>query len=68
MIQLVPGLAKLVTVMDDYSRFILAWKLQKDMSAGSLIEAVQEAVDTTGMTEVPVDAPNCSRITCRLCL
>jgi len=41
--------------MDDYSRFILAWKLQRDMSANSLIEVVQEAVDATGMTEVPVE-------------
>jgi putative transposase len=49
------GYYYLVTVMDDYSRFILAWKLQKDMSANSLIEVVQEAVDTTGMTEVPVE-------------
>jgi len=45
----------LVTVMDDYSRFILARKLQRDMAAGSLIEVVQEAVDATGMTEVPVE-------------
>ena len=30
----------LVTVMDDYSRFILGWKLQKDISANSLIEVV----------------------------
>jgi len=49
------GYYYLVTVMDDYSRFILAWKLQKDMSANSLIEVVQEAVDTTGMTEVPIE-------------
>ncbi len=49
------GYYYLVTVMDDYSRFILAWKLQKDMSANSLIEVVQEAVDATGMTDVPVD-------------
>jgi len=41
--------------MDDYSRFILGWKLQKDMSANSLIEVVQEAVDATGMTDVPVE-------------
>jgi len=41
--------------MDDYSRFILGWKLQKDMSASSLIEVVQEAVDATGMTDVPVE-------------
>jgi len=49
------GYYYLVTVMDDYSRFILAWKLQKDMSANSLIEVIQEAVDVTGMTDVPVE-------------
>lgn len=49
------GYYYLVTVMDDYSRFILAWKLQKDMSANSLIEVVQEAVDATGMTNVLVE-------------
>jgi len=49
------GYYYLVTVMDDYSRFILAWKLQKDMSANSLIEVVQGAVDATGMTDVPVE-------------
>ncbi len=49
------GYYYLVTVMDDYSRFILTWKLQRDMSANSLIEVVQEAVDATGMTDVPVE-------------
>ncbi len=49
------GYYYLVTVMDDYSRFILAWKLQKDMSANSLIEVVEEAVDATGMADVPVE-------------
>ena len=48
------GYYYLVTVMDDYSRFILAWKLQKDVSANSLIDVVQEAVDATGMTDVPL--------------
>ena len=48
------GYYYLVTVMDDYSRFILSHKLQRDMTADSLIEVVQEAVDKTGMTEVPV--------------
>jgi transposase InsO family protein len=49
------GYYYLVTVMDDYSRFILGWKLKKDMSANSLIDVVQEAVDATGMTDVPVE-------------
>ena len=48
------GYYYLVTVMDDYSRFILAWKVQRDMTADSLIEVVQDAVDATGMDTVPV--------------
>ena len=44
----------LVTVMDDYSRFILAWRLQGDMTSDSLIEVVQEAADRTGRDRVPV--------------
>jgi transposase len=45
----------LVTVMDDYSRFILAWELKSDMASSSLIDVVQKAVDATGMTDVPVE-------------
>ena len=44
-----------VTVMDDYSRSILAWKLQLDMTSDSLIQVVQLAIDATGMTEVPLE-------------
>ena len=49
------GYYYMATVMDDYSRFILAWKLQGDMTADSLIQVVQVAVDITGMTEVPLE-------------
>ena len=45
----------MVTVMDDYSRSILAWKLQVDMTADSLIQVVQLAIDVTGITEVPLE-------------
>jgi transposase InsO family protein len=48
------GYHYLVTVMDDYSRFILAWRLQGDMTSDSLIEVVQEAADRTGRDRVPV--------------
>jgi len=48
------GYYYMVTVMDDYSRFILAWKLQLDMTSDSLIQVVQLAIDATGMTEVPL--------------
>ena len=48
------GYYYLVTVMDDYSRFILAHKVQRDMTADSLIEVVQEALDPIGMTDIPL--------------
>ena len=41
--------------MDDFSRFIIAWRLQTDMTSDSFIEVVQDAVDLTGMTNVPWD-------------
>ena len=44
----------MVTVMDDYSRFILAHRLQRDMTSDSFIEVVQEAVDRTGMDRIPI--------------
>jgi len=40
-------------VIGDFSRFIIAWKLQTDMTSDSFIEVVQNAVDLTGMTDVP---------------
>ena len=45
----------LITVMDDFSRFILAWDLKVDMTGGSLEDVVQLAVDFTGMTDVPLE-------------
>ena len=45
----------LVSVMDDCSRFILAWDLKVDMAGGSLEDVVQQAVDFTGMTDVPLE-------------
>ena len=46
------GYYYLVTVMDDYYRFILGWKLQKDMTAHSPNEVVQEAIELTGLTDI----------------
>jgi putative transposase len=45
----------LVSVMDDYSRFILSWDLKVDMAGGSLEDVVQQAVDFTSMTDVPLE-------------
>ena len=49
------GYYYMVTVMDDYSRFILAHRLQRDMTSDSFIEVVQEAVDRTGMDQIPIE-------------
>ena len=48
------GYYYLVSVLDDFSRFILAWDLKVDMAGGSLEDVVQ-AVDLTGMTDVPLE-------------
>jgi transposase InsO family protein len=48
------GYYYLVTVMDDYSRYILAWDFKRDMTAYSLMDVVQRAIDATGMCQVPV--------------
>jgi putative transposase len=45
----------LETVMDDFSRFILSWDLKIDMTGGSLEDVMQQAVDLTGMTGVPLE-------------
>lgn len=49
------GYYYMVTVLDDFSRFIIAWELKVDMTTASFIDVVQEAVDTTSMNEVPIE-------------
>ncbi len=41
--------------MDDFSRFILGWGLKTSMSGRSLEDVVQQTIDFTGMTDVPVE-------------
>jgi RNA-directed DNA polymerase len=45
----------LISVLDDFSRFILAWELKVDMTSASISEVVEQAVEWTGMKEVPVE-------------
>lgn len=45
----------LISVLDDYSRKILAWQLCAAMDGRSIAEVVQMAVDATGMEGVPVE-------------
>jgi len=44
----------MVSVLDDYSRKILAWELLEDIQGPSLANVIQLAVEATGVIEVPV--------------
>ena len=45
----------LISVLDDYSRKILAWQLRTKMDSGAFSDAVELACDFTGMQDVPVE-------------
>jgi transposase InsO family protein len=44
----------LSTVLDDFSRYILAWKLSPTMGAGDVIETLDQALAITGVDQVRV--------------
>ena len=44
----------LISVLDDFSRLILAWDLKRDMTAASIGDVVEQAVAFTGMRHVPL--------------
>lgn len=46
----------LISVLDDYSRYILAWDLKLDMTAQSISAVVQAAVEWTGQEAIPSSA------------
>ncbi len=50
------GWYSLISVLDDFSRFILAWDLKPDLTAASISDVVQQAVEWTGLPQAPMDA------------
>jgi len=44
----------LISVLDDYSRKILAWKLQSTMDAGAFSDVVEMACEAAEMNSVPI--------------
>jgi putative transposase len=45
----------LISILDDYSRKILAWRLQPAQDAAAFSEVVEDALEATGMEGLPQD-------------
>jgi transposase InsO family protein len=43
----------LISVLDDFSRYILAWDLKSNMKTETISEVVEQAIEWTGMKRVP---------------
>jgi len=44
----------LISVLDDFSRYIQAWQLKGDMKTEPISEVVKRAIEWTGMKRLPV--------------
>ena len=49
------GYYYLISVLDDYSRMIVGWRVQSSMSSADIIEVIQVAAEFTGQPTVPVE-------------
>jgi transposase InsO family protein len=49
------GYYYLISVLDDFSRFILGWRIQSSMASTQIMEVIQEAIEFSGIPTVPVE-------------
>lgn len=45
----------MISVLDDYSRKILAWRLQTSMDSGAFSEVIEAACEASGMDKAPME-------------
>jgi len=50
------GYFYLISVLDDYSRMILGWKVQPSMSSSHIIEVIQDAIEFTELPTPPLES------------
>jgi transposase InsO family protein len=44
----------LSTILDDYSRYIISWRLMTTMAARDITDTLKDALEATGLTEARV--------------
>jgi putative transposase len=49
------GYYYLVSILDDFSRFILGWRVQSSMASAHIMEVIQDAIEFSGIPTVPVE-------------
>jgi transposase InsO family protein len=49
------GYYYLISVLDDFSRFILGWRIQSSMASTQIMEVIQDAIEFSGIPTVPVE-------------
>lgn len=49
------GYYYLISILDDFSRFILGWRIQSSMASTHIMEVIQDAIEFSGIPTVPVE-------------
>ena len=49
------GYYYLISILDDFSRFIVGWRIQSSMASTHIMEVIQDAIEFSGIPAVPVE-------------